>query len=268
MHTLLTTLAAALLTTGCWQNRADLDPAPLAEQLPGIDAEVALARAHGVTLLAAPDAWRGEPRILDQVTPLWIGVQNDGERPIVVRYAGLRLVARDRIHAALPPIVPDPDRIRLLAEAYEHRERPGAIDLVGDRPFVGSRSFRVEPILQPLWPSLPTLDADEIAIANVGATATDTRSYDSVFRNDYWRQHQHWAATTLPAHPLVTAALPEGVLEPGGYVEGLVYFERVPDDLDSLFSSTPQPHIELVLDLVDASDHTALGRLRIPFIVD
>jgi hypothetical protein len=49
--------------------------------------------------------------------------------------------------------------------------------------------------------------------------------------------------------------LPEGVLRPGGRVEGLVAFERMPDDV---------PRAALHLLLVDATTGAVFGRLEAP----
>lgn len=269
---------SALALSGCWTNRADLDPAPQA-MLAGDD--LATASADGVTLLVHPDAWDGDDEVLDQVTPLWLGLRNDSARPIAVRYAGVRLVGHERIHAALPPIVADEDTIRLLGEGYENGDPMLAEALIDGRPFAARERFLVDPHMAPLWRELPTLvmppadlheDPDE-SYANASTfegneNDPDVDYYESVFDPGYWSRHERWAADTRPIHPLVVAALPEGVLLPGGQVEGLVYFERVPDDLDSLLGSEPEPHLELVYDLVDARTDERFGRLRIPFIID
>ena len=55
---------------------------------------------------------------------------------------------------------------------------------------------------------------------------------------------------------MIRNAIPEGVLNPGGEVDGYLYFQRVP-------SMTPS--LEFNATLVDAKTHQQFGHIRIPF---
>lgn len=58
---------------------------------------------------------------------------------------------------------------------------------------------------------------------------------------------------------MLSQALVEGEVDPGGYVSGFIYFEPV-DIID-------ETDVTFVLDLVSADDGTALGTVEVPFIV-
>ena len=60
----------------------------------------------------------------------------------------------------------------------------------------------------------------------------------------------------LPTQDMLVRAIPEGVLQPGGTVDGFLYFETVPKGVESV-TFTYQLH--------DANSRESLGTVQIPF---
>jgi len=66
----------------------------------------------------------------------------------------------------------------------------------------------------------------------------------------------NWPERRPPTQDMVSEALPEGVVEDGGSVAGIVYFESV---------TGRESAVELEMTLVDSSDGQTFGRIAIPF---
>ena len=81
--------------------------------------------------------------------------------------------------------------------------------------------------------------------------------YDPFYYDTYY---DYWAEIDLPTQEMIGRALPEGVLEPGGYVQGWLYFEKVSDDASS--------RVVFRADLVDQASGRTFGEVRIPFRVE
>lgn len=60
----------------------------------------------------------------------------------------------------------------------------------------------------------------------------------------------------LPTHSMLTKAIPEGVIAPGGYVQGFLYFKKVDPELKN---------VEFVARLQHAQDGQQFGQINIPF---
>ncbi len=58
---------------------------------------------------------------------------------------------------------------------------------------------------------------------------------------------------------MISMAMPEGVLEPGGSIAGFLYFEDVED--------TDIQQVDFTVALVDADTEEGIGTARIPFVV-
>ncbi|MGH9559639.1 MAG: hypothetical protein ACRD30_10400 [Bryobacteraceae bacterium] len=55
---------------------------------------------------------------------------------------------------------------------------------------------------------------------------------------------------------MIRKAIPEGVVNPGGHVEGYLYFQKIPKDTQNLI---------FIARLNDARTHAEFGTIRIPF---
>jgi len=222
-------LALGLVLAGC---ATTLEPAPQANRLPG-RFEAATAEAAGVRVVAAAEAWRGFPQNLkDEVVPILVTVQNDSRRAISMRYAGFALEAPEGTRfAALPPFHITERVTEPLPASYA--------------PHAG---FFVAPYLAGYYPGWPAFH---------GPFAYDPWYYD---RHSLWlRRPPPYRVVQLPTQQMIQAALPEGVVQPGGAVSGFLYFEKLRGDPDSVVFTAR---------IVDAGSGEELGIARIPFVVD
>ncbi|MBZ5715719.1 hypothetical protein [Nannocystis pusilla] len=151
----------------------------------------AAAACAGVRITASAGPWRGFPPGLPRLmTPMLVAVENDGGRPIEIRYDHFALVGA-RTFAALPPFW-----------------TIGQVEPV--TPVYPSSGFAVAPWLAASFPARPVF--------------TD----DFPFHTDYYDRHfTEIARIYRPSRDMRRKALPEGVLAPGGRIVGFVYFERV-----------------------------------------
>jgi hypothetical protein len=182
-------LAAALGLAGC---QATLNPAPSARQ---ISDSGAIAAAQGIRMIARADAWSGIPADLgNQITPLYVKIENNTAQPLYIRYNQFRLVsAEGRRFSALPPFQID-----------------GTATVSVANPYFPSAGFDYAPYLSPYYPG---------ATVYAGSWGLNA---------PYWQRFGTIMPTVqLPTADMVQKALPEGVLQPGGQVSGFLYFEGV-----------------------------------------
>lgn len=189
------------------------------------DPSAALVAGGGITIVADAEAWEAAPATLRALmTPILVRIRNDSDRAIGVRYQDFRLETElGRTLQPIPPLALD--RARPL--------RTGAV------PDPAGRGFRFAPYYRDLF-------GDGIDYWT-GGFAFDPYYYD---RYATWRP-------ALPTPAMVARALPEGVLEPGGWVEGFVYFERVEPEARRVT-------LHVVLDLPQGEERVAT--IDIPFI--
>lgn len=214
----------ALTLTGCL-GVAELSPAG---GLPSPLDEAASARVGQVELTAQAARWPDLP-IEREVTPLRILLRNESERPIRLSYEDFELVRTDtgRRYAALPPLAIEGTIEKPLA----HYDRPG----------FGHERFRVAPHHAWYYPGLQPWP--------------ETFAYDDLYYRSWYGR---WAEIPLPTPEMVAAALPEGVVQPGGFVDGWLYFERLPAE---------RGPVEFRFQLVDAESEDVVGVATIPFLV-
>jgi hypothetical protein len=222
-------LAAAVAVAGaagCSRTIAKLSPAPgtLAASGPG---QGAMATAAGVQVVARAQAWQWGPSNLNtEVTPLLLEMQNNGDRPVSIRYNHISLTdAEGHRFNVMPPYdidatVSEPLRI--------------------ENPYYGFDRFALAPYLRRWYPRFSIYD---------GAFA-----YDPAYYAPYITRYRE---IRLPTPEMVQRALPEGVLSPGGRAAGFVYFEPLHRDARTL---------TLSVDIVDARSGTSLGAATIPFV--
>lgn len=224
-RSILPLLGAAMLV-GCSANRPDLAPAPGAMAAPPGAGSGATASVEGVTIVARAGAWNGVPRNLEaESIPLLVEITNNGERPLRLRYNEMQLVAPGgETFSAIPPYNVEGD----VAENVDVR-------------FRGS-GFRVAPYLSRFY--------------TVYDPFTGTFFYDRVYYDRYVPTSIN---VELPSSDMISMAMPEGVLEPGGSITGFLYFEDVED--------TDIQQVDFTVALVDANTEESIGTARIPFVV-
>ncbi len=189
----LTTMGLALALGAC-AGSGQLVPAPGASALPAPEVG-AVGRDAGVQLQARTEAWTGQPvNLATDFTPILVQVTNNGTRPLAIRYQDFMLQRADstKSWAAIPPFSIDKT-------------------VTIDRPLYRSDSFLLAPYLSPYYPAWRRFD---------GFPAFD---------RDYWHTYYpEFGTLQLPTPDMLAAALPEGVLQPGGSMTGFLYFQHVP----------------------------------------
>jgi hypothetical protein len=219
-------VAGAVWTLGCARTVAELNPAPGTTRVSGTG-EGATATVASVQVIARSKAWHWDPTDLDsKVTPMFIEIQNNGSRPVMVRYNHISLVddAGNRFN-----VMPPYDIDGTLSERF-----------TVENPSYGFSRFAVAPYLSRWYPRFSRFD---------GAFA-----YDPAYYRPYYTRYVNVA---LPTADMVQRALPEGVISPGGQAGGFVYFEAFRRGAKTL---------TLDVDIVDAMTGAAIGTAHIPFV--
>jgi hypothetical protein len=213
-------LAVALVAAGCASN-AELAPAPGTSALPAPEVGAAAITA-GVRLEARTDIWTGRPAALGQeFTPILVSITNRSHRPLMVRYKDFNLMTpAGAAYAAMPPF-----RIN------------GSINVI--RPYYHPRGFLVAPYLAPYYDGWRAYDGFP--------------RFDDSYFNTYY---PYFRRVRLPTPDMLRAALPEGVLRQGGTVTGFLYFERVPDRIQSV----------ALRERLETPHGRSFGDVRIPFV--
>lgn len=222
-------LALAALTA-CGGSSAAMKPAPTAQKVEG-KKNAAQAAAAGVTVMAKADTWSGEGDVRDKVTPVNIVLINDSDQPLAIRYEHFALTSGNgQRFAALPPF-----QLREMAIAPIAVRSGSPI-----KPEWKGEQFEVAGAYVPLYRDAPA--------------AKETLDYDAAYYNQYYSE---WQQGDLPNNDVMKRALPEGILRPGGRVEGYLYFENVPE-------KTKQ--VQLRTTLVNAETEQVMDRVSIPFV--
>lgn len=223
MHRARWVLAVALVVSGCASAQRFV-PASSVERAAG-DASAAVVDRGGVTIVADAEAWNADPVHLPRVmTPMYVRIRNDSDREIAIRYQDFRLESDlGRTLSPMPPIAID---------------RAGPLrTAVG--PVPSSQGFRLAPYYRDLF-----------------GEDTDYWTGGFLFDPYYYDRYAEWQPA-LPTEAMVERALPEGVLEPGGWVAGFVYFDRVEDDARRVT-------LHVAVDLPQGEERVAT--IEIPFV--
>lgn len=223
--------AAAALAGGC-ASTTELEPAPSASTL---GEDVAVTTEAGVRMRVVTDAWPGASGVTDDVTPVRVRIENNAQVPLRIRYSELVLVGPEgERYRALPPYRVDGAVVRPEPEAaYAPIEEPG-FDYEG---------YMVAPAYAPIYTGLNPV---------TGPFLMDPLYYETYY--SYWEQ------TELPTQDMLQLALPEGVLAPGGSVNGYLYFEKVPEER--------QLELSYRADLVNARTEQVFAELEIPVLAN
>ncbi|MEZ4599598.1 MAG: hypothetical protein R2940_07400 [Syntrophotaleaceae bacterium] len=207
---------------------ADLKPAPSATTVPRLE-EAARSSVGGVKMIAQADEWPGPVDVKEVVTPVRVVVENNSGQPLRIAYTEFALVAPDgRRFSALPPF---------QIEGEVSQTATAVVD-----PIFGYRGFEIAPGYGPYYPGI--------------GTYREPFYYDPYYYGTY---RPYWVQIDLPTEEMIQRALPEGVLNSGGRIDGYLYFEDDSDDVGS---------VTFRADLVNARKGTSFGEIRIPFIVE
>jgi hypothetical protein len=160
----------------------------------------AVASSGGVRMVAQ---LMRDVKAAERVTAVRAVVQNRTDEPVLIRYSDFKLWGSDGVpHRAIPPLnmagaVAEPSSGGLHAQS-----RP-------IEPAFLQRGFRLAPHYRGRY---RRIDA-----------------HDAAFDHDPWYHddsHHYWGSSP-PTREMVSSAIPEGVLEPGGYLAGYLYFQKL-----------------------------------------
>lgn len=221
-----------LSLAACRPARNPLEPAE-GEQVAAAPGDAIKDTVEGVEVSAASNAWSGSPDVLEHVTPLRVTIRNDSGEPVRVHLSEMRLVdPTGKVYAALPLYL-----VNGQAEIERHVYVPN--------PGFGYDGYFVDGPYGSYYPGIGVYDYGY--------------PYDYYGYYDYARYYTYWDTVPLPTQRMVDLAVPEGVVDTGGYVSGFVYFERVDPEASS--QATFQ------LDLVNAQSGNRMGQVDLRFDV-
>ena len=186
---------ALLALAGC--AGPNIAPAKNAHQLQGVD-NAAIASGGGVQVIAQTSKWPGDTDITGHVTPMRIKLSNNTSAPVLIRYEDFKLVAKDgTTYVAIPP---------RQIQGVVRKQEVGPVT-----PMFTYSGFMVAPYYGYAYPAVPVYDGPF--------------PYDSAYYDTYYR---YWRTVPLPTPEMLSRALPDGVLESGGRIDGYLYFQKVP----------------------------------------
>lgn len=222
-------LGAGIFLSGC--SSSELKPA-LSQQAVDDMENAARTNVAGIRVLVQDASWPGDAPISQQLTPLRVSIRNNGDQPLRVTYDHFTLVNPEgRSSSALP-----------LYEIGGTTEEPQAVTqpYVVTNPGFLHTNFAVAPYLSDAYP-------------NVRSTAMPFH-YDRYY---YGSHFTAWQSTQLPTPEMRMNALPEGVLESDGQIDGWLYFRNLGDTQRVVFRA----------DLTNAESGADIGEIRVPFDV-
>lgn len=242
--TLFSFALTILMAAGC-ARPARLVPGPEATHI-GRDRRLAVEEIEGVRMVARGDAWRGDSRIEEHVTPLRLRIENDSGQPLRIRYDAFALISdTGERYTALPPIL-----VEEVAEELEERDHRDPRYRHARAPFrtrirtpaFYHRHFYIAPYYRSYYPDMRVVQRRFM--------------YDPVYYRHYYG---YWVDTPLPTEEMLENAIPEGILDHGGSLDGFLYFEPVDRGEES---------VTFRADIVFADDGRIPGAISIPFDVE
>jgi len=230
LHKSLTALIGSVtllsLAAGC---APTLHPAADATPAPGGGAT---ATSGGISIVTMTPDFPGSVDIEQALTPVKVRIRNTGKATALVRYSEFTLMASDgTVYPALPLYKIDGSVSEPLS--YDPIIEPG----------FRWRRFRVASYYGGLYPGIPSFGGP-YAWGRYGWPY-----YDDAFGPGF-------ANVKLPTPAMYRNVLPEGVLDPGGELEGWLYFKKV----------KPQQGTIVFNAAITDVQGGALGKISIPYI--
>jgi hypothetical protein len=204
---------------GC-AHEVQLYPATPSQQVP-TEKRAAWGEAGGVRVTAVPNSWHGDPHDLGVgMTPIEMRIENKSDAPLRVRYTEMSFETPTGFK--LQPLHP-----------YNIQAAPTNL-----QPGFAYSGFWAAPYYGAFYPGIPLWAA---------GAPWDMGYY----------YYGGWIEP-LPTRDMVQRALPEGVVEAGGYVSGFVYFPEL---------RSGDYSVNFRFSLHDANTGEDKGEVVIPFTV-
>jgi hypothetical protein len=222
-------LALQLMTFAC-EHRQALRPAAGTVR-PGELPDAVRQSQHDVRVIAQSRHWPGKADVKDAITPMRIIIQNKSQNALQIRYSDFTIIAPNRVsYAAVPP-----------------RQVMGAVkDGVSIRPAFQRTGFYSAPYYGDYY-------AGSDIPAYGGPFPYDAPYYDTYYQ--YWQRFEK-----LPTPEMLARALPEGVIAPGGSLDGYLYFAKIRQE--------HRTTVTLQVRLRTANDNQPFVSVSMPFIVE
>ena len=257
---LILALTAVVFGLGGCASQPALRPAEHAQG----DGEGVRAESESVAIVAQSDAWAGTPDPIEGYQPVHVRIENRGEQPVRIRYRDFQLSIGDS--ARYPA---DPRAIEGSSHTSAYNRGNGPYD------HQARQGFRVAPHHAGLFNLTHNLySAGHRGLHGFGHGFHSGFGFRYGFGYGYPRFRYggpgyggpHTRRIHLPSRDMLLAALPEGVLEPGGHIEGFLYYP----DLSQ--AARPEPDTAqpttLTLTVVHAETNETLGRASLPFVYE
>lgn len=195
----------------------------------------AIASVNDVSVLVQDAEWPTGTDISEEVTPLRVSIRNNSDQPVRIAYSEFALVSPDGVISQALPLYAIEGTV----------SEPIAVDEYGPitAPGFAYSNFAVAPYIADLYPGI--------------TPATSPFFYDPYYYG-YFGDPTYWVSTTLPTPAMHMSALPEGVLSPGGSMDGWLYFKKIENAQRVVFRA----------DIVDSSTGEQMGEIRVPFAVE
>jgi hypothetical protein len=195
-----------------------------------VDMDHAVNQLKGMTVIIDGNSWYGNPDITEDVTPVKITIRNGHTSSLRIRYNDIFLSGESgRHYAALPPY---------KIEGTIDEPVITAPEMIYSKPLFDYKKFRIAPYFGQLYPDIPSIRGDFYI--------------DPLYQDRYYA---YWSDAALPTGEMLTSALLEGDIDPGGEVSGFIYFERLANETKGIFH----------MNLVDAKTDARIGTMTIPF---
>lgn len=222
-------LLISLVLAGC-VSVAEIVPAPhLAEN----GGNKIIREVNNIHIEVSTSAWKGDPAIETEVTPIKVRLENKSKKMLRFSVSDFAFVdsASNKYYSALP-----------LYNIKGSIEKPVVVPgyPIIPRPYFYYYDFHVAPYYGPIYPDIPPFYGPF--------------NYDPFY---YQQHYTYWIDIELPTREMYEQALPDGVLDPGGKVEGFLYFEKI----------SPRPATLYFQAKFKDEDKQLIGEASLPFLV-
>lgn len=225
--------ALALLFSAC-AITPPLVPAEGETTVAGVPA-AAVGESQGVRVIADADAWRAFPRDLGVAIPMRVRIENQSGEPLRITYDAFTLAVQGgMVMAAVPPL-------DIRGQAWVRTwDAPG--------PYMGG-SFG--------WYGHPMRHHGFYLAPGYGWYYPGIQRWGGP-----WGYGGAWSwappswPVELPTRDMLVHAIPEGVLEAGGVVDGFIYFPVLPREAQA---------VDFTFALIDANTGESAGEVSLAF---